>query len=54
VELRFTWNGELAHSQVYRDIEELLRVSISKREELLARGGWEVAQVASGDGREGN
>jgi hypothetical protein len=38
LELRFIWNGELAHSQVYIEVGELLRASNSKREELEARG----------------
>jgi hypothetical protein len=38
LELRFIWNGELAHSQVYRDVQDLLSASNSKREELEGRG----------------
>lgn len=38
LELRFVWNGELAHSQIYRDVQELLAAAKAKREELEARG----------------
>jgi hypothetical protein len=38
LELRFIWNGKLAHSQVYRDVQGLLNASTSKREELEGRG----------------
>jgi len=41
LELRFIWNAELAHSQVYRDVQELLAVAKAKREELEARG-WKA------------
>jgi hypothetical protein len=40
LELRFIWNRDLAHSQVYQDVHELLRASNSKREELEARGWY--------------
>ena len=42
LELRFMWNGELAHSQVYKDVQELMRASTSKREELEGRG-WQAS-----------
>ena len=38
LELRFIWNGELAHSQIYNDVQDLLSTSKSKREELEGRG----------------
>jgi hypothetical protein len=38
LELRFMWNGDLAHSQVYKDVQDLLRASGSKRQELEGRG----------------
>ncbi len=37
LELRFIWNGELAHSHVYRDVQELMAVANAKREELEGR-----------------
>jgi hypothetical protein len=40
LELCFLWNGDLAHSQIYRDGGELLRVAEAKREELQGRG-WQ-------------
>lgn len=42
LELRFIWNGELAHSQIYKNVQDLLRVSSSKREELEGRG-WKAS-----------
>jgi hypothetical protein len=42
LELRFMWNGELAHSQVYKDVQDLLSASTSKREELEGRG-WKAS-----------
>jgi hypothetical protein len=42
LELRFIWNGELAHSQVYRDVQDLLSASNSKRAELEGRG-WKAS-----------
>jgi len=42
LELRFMWNGDLAHSQIYKDVQELLRASNSKREELEGRG-WKAS-----------
>ena len=42
LELRFIWNGELAHSQVYKDVQDLLKASNSKREELEGRG-WQAS-----------
>jgi hypothetical protein len=38
LELRFVWNGELVHGQIYRDVQELLSVAHAKRDELQARG----------------
>jgi hypothetical protein len=38
LELRFSWNGELAHSQVYRNADDLAGVAQAKREDLKARG----------------
>jgi hypothetical protein len=45
LELRFIWNGELAHSQVYRDVQDLLRASNTKREELEGRG-WATSSTS--------
>ena len=45
-ELRLTWNGELSHSQIYCDVDELLRASNAKRDELTGRG-WHVVRVAA-------
>jgi hypothetical protein len=44
--LRFIWNGELAHSQVYRDTSDLQRVTQEKRRELEARG-WDLQPPTS-------
>ena len=38
LELRFSWNGELRVSQVYRDLEPLKEHAEAKRLELLERG----------------
>ena len=38
LELRFMWNGDLAHSRVYPEV----RASNSKREELEGRG-WKAS-----------
>jgi hypothetical protein len=42
LELRFIWNGDLAHSQIYKDVQDLLTASNSKREELEGRG-WKAS-----------
>jgi hypothetical protein len=42
LELRFIWNGELAHSQIYKDVQDLLSASNSKREELEGRS-WKTS-----------
>jgi hypothetical protein len=34
----FMWNDDLARSQVYRDVQEMMTVAPAKQEELLARG----------------
>lgn len=46
LELRFTWNGELAHSQVYRNAGDLARVAQAKGEDLAARGCLEETKEA--------
>jgi hypothetical protein len=44
LELRFMWNGERAHSQVYKDVQDLLKASNGKHEELEARG-WQASAL---------